>query len=501
MSPAQPRVPRLARLKQASEEVSEHRLREAPQPSPATISTSYGRRDWVLRRVLAVVDVVAIAGALCFAFMFSPAREDLSGLAVLLLPLPLWILLFRAYGLYERDVKRINHQVLDDVPNLFHAILIGTLCTWGLSRLVLGEDRMVLAELIAFPLAAMVGISVLRALARRAVTRGLGPERVVLLGEPSGLTTLVRKIQVHPEYGLDLIGMVAPAGTGGPPTPLPVLDRLDQLDMRELVSRHAVERVIVSHAEVDDATLLALMQECGVLSVKVSVLPRYVDAMGPSVEIDDIEGTTVLDLNPLVLSRSSRMFKRAMDVVGSALALVVFAPVMAAIALAIKVDSRGPILFRQERIGRRGRRFGLVKFRTMVPDAEDRVAELFRQSTDPHWLKLENDPRVTRVGRFLRLTSLDELPQFWNVLVGQMSLVGPRPLVGAEDARVTGWARTRLDLAPGITGLWQVLGRTNIPFEEMVTLDTLYVTNWSLWLDIKLLLRTFKIVATRQGAN
>ena len=137
----------------------------------------------------------------------------------------------------------------------------------------------------------------------------------------------------------------------------------------------------------------------------------------------------------------------------------------------------------------------------MVPDAEERLPELLSASRDPHWLHLDHDPRVTRVGRVLRLTSLDEIPQFWNVLIGQMSLVGPRPLIADEDARVTGWARTRLDLSPGITGLWQVLGRTNIPFEEMVTLDTLYVTNWSLWLDIKLILRTFKIVLNRQGAN
>jgi exopolysaccharide biosynthesis polyprenyl glycosylphosphotransferase len=235
--------------------------------------------------------------------------------------------------------------------------------------------------------------------------------------------------------------------------------------------------------------------------VKVSVLPRYVDALGPSVEVDDIEGTTVLDLNPLVLSRSSRFFKRVTDVVGAAIALILISPIMAIIALAIRIDSPGPILFRQERIGRRGRRFALLKFRTMVVDAENRVSELLESSQDPHWLKLEHDPRVTRVGRFLRLMSLDELPQFWNVLRGQMSLVGPRPLIGSEDARVTGWARTRLDLAPGITGLWQVLGRTNIPFQEMVTLDTLYVTNWSLWLDIKLILRTFRIVLNRQGAN
>ena len=280
-----------------------------------------------------------------------------------------------------------------------------------------------------------------------------------------------------------------------------MLGLLGDLDMRELVRRHAVERVIVSHAEVEDETLLALMQECGSLSVKVSVLPRYVDALGPSVEIDDVEGTTVLDLNPLVLSRSSRMFKRATDILGAGLALTILAPLIALIAIAIRIDSSGPILFRQERIGRRGRRFSLLKFRTMVPDAEQRLPELLSASRDPHWLHLDHDPRVTRVGRVLRLTSLDEIPQFWNVLIGQMSLVGPRPLIADEDARVTGWARTRLDLSPGITGLWQVLGRTNIPFEEMVTLDTLYVTNWSLWLDIKLILRTFKIVLNRQGAN
>jgi exopolysaccharide biosynthesis polyprenyl glycosylphosphotransferase len=503
MTPAQSpgRGSRLARLRQATADAAEQRLREAPQAAPATIAASYGRRDWLLRRVLATSDLIALAAALSFALILSPSRGDLTDLAILFAPLPLWILLFRAYGLYERDVKRINHQVLDDIPNLFHAILIGTLLMWGFSRLALGEERLVLVELVAFPATAVLGISVLRALARRGVTKALGPERVVFLGEPAGLSGLVRKIQLHPEYGLDLVGMVPLAQTEPSAAPLPVLGRLDRLDMQDLVSRYAVERVIVSHAEVDDAALLKLMQECGVLSVKVSVLPRYVDALGPSVEVDDIEGTTVLDLNPLVLSRSSRFFKRVTDVAGAALALALLAPVMALIALAIRMDSPGPILFRQERIGRRGNRFALLKFRTMVVDAEKRVAELFSASQDPHWLKIEHDPRVTRVGRVLRLTSLDELPQFWNVLRGQMSLVGPRPLVADEDARVTGWARTRLDLAPGITGLWQVLGRTNIPFAEMVTLDTLYVTNWSLWLDIKLILRTFRIVLSRQGAN
>ena len=159
------------------------------------------------------------------------------------------------------------------------------------------------------------------------------------------------------------------------------------------------------------------------------------------------------------------------------------------------------MLFRQERVGRGGRRFRLVKFRTMVADAEAQRAALLAHSTDPHWLKLDHDPRVSRLGHHLRHLSIDELPQLWNVIRGQMSLVGPRPLIVAEDDMVVGWGRGRLDLTPGITGYWQVLGRTRIPFEEMVKLDYLYVTSWSLWNDMRLIIRTLPAVLTRRGAN
>jgi lipopolysaccharide/colanic/teichoic acid biosynthesis glycosyltransferase len=159
------------------------------------------------------------------------------------------------------------------------------------------------------------------------------------------------------------------------------------------------------------------------------------------------------------------------------------------------------VFFRQRRVGQGGRTFELVTFRTMEVDAEERVEQLLEQSRDPGWLKLDHDPRITPVGRFLRLTSLDELPELWSVLKGDMSLVGPRPLIASEDCQVDGWARSRLDLTPGITGLWQVLGRTSIPFEEMVKLDYLYVTNWSLWTDIRLILKTLPVVLTRRGAN
>jgi lipopolysaccharide/colanic/teichoic acid biosynthesis glycosyltransferase len=169
--------------------------------------------------------------------------------------------------------------------------------------------------------------------------------------------------------------------------------------------------------------------------------------------------------------------------------------------IAVKLDSPGPVLFTQERIGRRGRPFRVLKLRTMCADAESRVGELTGLSRDPDWLLLDHDPRVTRIGRLLRHTSIDELPQLFNVLRGEMSMVGPRPLVPSEASRLDGWRLSRIDLTPGLTGLWQVLGRTRIPFEEMIKLDYLYVTNWSLWTDVRLMLRTLPVVLGRRGVN
>jgi lipopolysaccharide/colanic/teichoic acid biosynthesis glycosyltransferase len=195
-------------------------------------------------------------------------------------------------------------------------------------------------------------------------------------------------------------------------------------------------------------------------------------------------------------------FKRVVDVGLSGAALVIFSPVMALSALAIKLESPGgSVIFAHERVGRHGRRFRLYKLRTMVPDAEARVAELRTASAHPAWLLLDRDPRVTRVERLLRRTSADELPQLLNVLRGEMSLVGPRPLPPYEDAHVPTWGRRRLDVPPGITGLWQVLGRVAIPFEEMVKLDNLYVANWTLRADLAILLRTFGAVLSQRGAN
>jgi lipopolysaccharide/colanic/teichoic acid biosynthesis glycosyltransferase len=193
--------------------------------------------------------------------------------------------------------------------------------------------------------------------------------------------------------------------------------------------------------------------------------------------------------------------KRTTDVLLGSVIGAVLAPLMTVIAVAIRIESPGPVLFRQERVGRHGRPFAMWKFRTMVVGAEARRSALTALSRDPNWLNLEADPRVTRLGTMLRRTSLDELPQLYNVLRGDMSLVGPRPLIPAEHARSPEWARMRDDVRPGMTGLWQVGGRTRLTFDEMLELDCQYVATWSPRRDVAILLRTVPAVLSGDGAN
>jgi lipopolysaccharide/colanic/teichoic acid biosynthesis glycosyltransferase len=199
------------------------------------------------------------------------------------------------------------------------------------------------------------------------------------------------------------------------------------------------------------------------------------------------------------LSPSSRVLKRCFDVVVAVAVLILLAPLLAVIVAAIKLTSRGPVLFRQTRVGRHGRDFQVLKFRTMVSDADQRKQELAELNEAAPMFKIANDPRTTSIGRFLRRRSLDELPQLLNVLRGDMSIVGPRPLISDEDRLFSGWQRRRYHVAPGITGPWQILGSSRVPMSDMVTIDYLYCANWSLWLDTKILLRTIPYVLSRRS--
>jgi exopolysaccharide biosynthesis polyprenyl glycosylphosphotransferase len=252
--------------------------------------------------------------------------------------------------------------------------------------------------------------------------------------------------------------------------------------------------------------VLAQIRELNAIGVQVDVIPRFPELIGPEVDVHTAGGITLWSLRPFRLSRSSRALKRGGDVLVSAFGLLLLAPLFAVVAILIKLDSRGPVFFRQERILDGRRTFRMWKFRTMVPDADERKHEFAHLNVhaqdggDGKMFKIRNDPRITRVGRLRRRDTLDELPQLLNVLAGEMSLVGPRPLIPEEHFHVTAWRRRRLELRPGVTGLWQVNGRSNLPFEEMVALDYRYVTNWSPWLDLALLLKTVPIVLRGSAA-
>ncbi len=452
-------------------------------------------RDVALRRLLGLGDALAVLLALDLA-LFIPGRSHRIWLA--LLCLPLMIVLFKVYGLYDRDMKRISHSTVDELPWLLHAIVIGVLLFWLFARYT-SVRRLDLEEIALLSGGMALLVPAVRVAIRRIAVRFIGQERALLVGHGRMTDMLVRKLRGHPEYQVEVIGALATGSRREQNSPIEILGGVEELS--DLVQRHGVTRVLIAPGDLGDSELDELLKSCRGLSLRVSILPRLSDMLGPAVEIDDVEGITVLGLSPPQLPRSSRAIKRAIDIVVSMSLLLISSPVLLVVSLAIKLDSRGPVLFSQERIGQGGRRFRLYKLRTMVADAESRREALLTRSIDPNWLFLHTDPRITRVGKWLRRLSLDELPQLWNVLRGEMSMVGPRPLIPAEDERVQHWARGRLDLTPGITGYWQVLGRTRIPFEEMVKLDYLYVMNWSLWQDFRLMLRTLPAVILGRGGN
>ena len=251
--------------------------------------------------------------------------------------------------------------------------------------------------------------------------------------------------------------------------------------------------------------MLDLMREVRRPDVHLSIVPSYSELFASNATIEELEGIPVVSLPPMRLSRSIRTVKRAIDLVASgARPAACCRPLLAAIAIAIKLDSPGPDLLPPDAAtgaaAASSRSSSSARWSPTPRRSASTMAHLNEMEGAGPLFKMANDPRITKVGAFLRKTSLDELPQLWNVLRGEMSLVGPRPFVVHESEQITGWAGRRLDTTPGITGLWQVLGRNDIPFDEMVKLDYVYVTNWSLWWDIKILLRTIPTVLGRKGA-
>jgi exopolysaccharide biosynthesis polyprenyl glycosylphosphotransferase len=448
------------------------------------------RRETAGRLALVAADMLAVAASLLLVAALTDARVTLWIIALL----PFYALLAKMARLYDRDQFVLHKTTLDEAPALVAVAAISVLVIEGVQVLEF-QGRSHPFLLWALLVVALVG---LRAAARFVTVRATGAERVLVIGDAAATALVRRKLGVDPRLNAAVVGRVSGEPESGQLSDK-LLGRVDELP--RVLEEHRVERVVVAptHEGGEDVVdAIRLATACG---VRVSVLPRLLDVIGTSVDFDDIGGQMLLGLRGFGLSPSSRFLKRSFDLVVTIGLLLVLSPFLLAAALGVKLSSPGPVLFRQARIGRHGREFQVLKFRTMVSDAEERKQELFERNEAAPLFKIADDPRTTRVGRWLRRYSLDELPQLLNVLRGDMSLVGPRPLILDEDRLFSGWQRRRYHVAPGMTGPWQILGSSRVPMSDMVTIDYLYCANWSLWLDAKIMARTVPYLLSRRSGE
>jgi exopolysaccharide biosynthesis polyprenyl glycosylphosphotransferase len=440
------------------------------------------RRERVYRWMLAFADAISATAALVLS-MTLIGTDSLQPEFVVIVPLI--IIAAKIQGLYDRDDLLIHKSTLDEFPRLVNLATMFAMLTW-LGRHFIVDGAPTTEQLLALWLLLVTMLAGTRAAARAIAGGRLPVERCLLVGGE----TLHRRLK--PKFRsahATLVGCISVGEVAH-----------DHAALVRLATELDVHRVVIAPSDQTDPEItMDLVRGAAATGLRVSLLPGLIGAVGNSVAFDDLGGVPLLGVPGFGLTRSSRAIKRAFDLVGASFALLLAAPLMAVIAIAIKRSSPGAILFRQTRVGRDGRHFRVLKFRTMVDGADEMKNDLLGRNEASGIFKMANDPRVTPLGRMLRSTSLDELPQLFNVLRGDMSLVGPRPLVLDEDELITGYDRQRLHLTPGMTGRWQTLGSARVPLSEMVRIDYLYVANWSLWLDVKVLLRTIAFVLRRRG--
>jgi exopolysaccharide biosynthesis polyprenyl glycosylphosphotransferase len=468
------------------------------------------RRGWLMRRLLLGVDVVGLMLAFLLALaVASPAAvtDNVDArweLALFAVSLPGWVVLARLHGLYDHDEERSDHSTVDDVAGVFQVVTIGTWSFLAATHLA-GLPHPATTRLVFFWLTAVLLVPVLRAAIRSVGRRHPAYlQNVIIVGSGQVARLLASKMERHPEYRLKVVGLVdrdAGPSVDGDDAPR-IIGSPEELP--GLVRAYDAHRVVVAFSSDSHEQTLDVIRAVQDTNVQVDIVPRMFEVLGTSAQLHTVVGIPLVGLPIPRLPRSSRVLKRSLDVVGAVVGLVVLAPLFAVVAACIKLDTRGPVFFRQVRMGEGEHTFRVFKFRTMVVDADARKHEIahlnMHLESDPRMFKVANDPRVTRVGAVLRRWRIDELPQLLNVLCGEMSLVGPRPLILDEDQHVERWARRRLSLKPGMTGLWQVLGASDIPFDEMTKLDYLYVTNWSLREDLRLILLTLPALARARAA-
>lgn len=460
------------------------------------------RRIRLVPRSLMAADLVGLSLAYLIATIFwggSGAFGSTKEMVVFCCTLPCWLVVANLQGLYRADQEHADHSTTDDIVRVFYLVTIGLWVLLVASRLV-GQASPSIYALITFWALTICCLPLVRTVTRRLCRRSRAyVQNTLILGAGEVGQLIARKLVKHPEYGLNVVGFIdrdPKARRGDLPEHLRILGGPERL--AEVVKSLDVERVIIAFSNEPAEKLLLQLRQLRTFPVQIDLVPRLFELGGPHVTLHSVEGLPLLGLPPTHAAPVARALKRAIDVVISATALAILAPVFAYIALRIRLDSAGPVFFRQTRLGANMKEFTALKFRTMKVGTDQSVHQAAIQkasedATGAHEggvYKLERADAVTGFGRGLRRASLDELPQLINVFLGDMSLVGPRPCIPYETEVFEPHHLERFAMPQGITGLWQVTARANCTYLEALDMDVAYVRGWSLGLDLRLLLRT-----------
>jgi exopolysaccharide biosynthesis polyprenyl glycosylphosphotransferase len=421
-------------------------------------------------------------------------------LRILVFILVVWIAVFQLFDLYFQR----KPTPLDEGASVFAAVTFSVLILLGMLFLYRGlwfsRQVLIFAWVLAF-FFTFLSRALLDGFQSYLFSKGVRVKKTLIIGAGEIGQALALRIKQNPFFGYRVSGFLDdnPSKIGEEYHGFKVLGPV--FDVKEAIKKTRAKEIIIATSKIPYLKVLDIITECERHEVEFKLVPGLLEIMASRIDTDEIGGIPMMTISEIKLKGFNAFLKRAVDIVASFSLLSIFSPLFLILTLLIKIDNEGPVLFMQERVGRDGKRFMMYKFRSMVKNAEKLLPKIQHLSeVEGHIFKMKRDPRITGVGRLMRKFSLDELPQLINVFKGEMSLVGPRPPIPSEVEKYTAWHKKRLRTAPGITGLWQVSGRSTLPFEDMVRLDIYYIENWSLWMDIKLLLRTIPTVLFTRGA-
>lgn len=428
-----------------------------------------------------------------FAFSANSDQDPIPYLKLTLVIIPIWLIIHAFYGLYNEKYIYVGAE---EYYRLVHSATLGAVGLMILSFFLKKEFArgwVILVWIVATIL--LIGVRyAYRHLKYSQRRKGIDVRNAVIIGVNTEADFLYEKIKTSPHLGLSVLGFI-----DGQSDKSNLLGTLN--DLETIVSKNNVEATILVASALSSNEIQLACSRLNNLGVEAYLSPSLLNIMSSRIAVQPIAGIPLISIQPVILSGLRFAAKRILDLIGSLIVSVILLPILVLIALLIKLESKGPILFKQERIGRKSRPFMMYKFRTMGNNAEKQLKDILHlNEAEGHIFKMKNDPRLTRLGRFLRKYSLDEFPQLINVFKGEMSLVGPRPPIPGEVENYSQFDLQRLGTLPGMTGLWQISGRSELPFEEMVKLDIYYIENWSPLFDLYILFRTIPVVLWSKGA-